>query len=75
MSDTELIDEFYSELVQKIRSMDDDAIWDIDDVADHLKIKPSTARKKMRAPGGPKPCKFNKDRWPAKRVREWANRV
>ena len=75
MSEAQLIDEFYADLLQKIRSMDDDAIWNIDDVAEHLKLEVSTARKKMRASGAPKPCRFNKDRWPAKRVREWASRV
>lgn len=75
MSERALIDDFYDSLVEKMRKQDDSAIWDINDVADFLRIQPSTARKKMREPGAPKHCKFNKDRWPASRVREWANRV
>ena len=72
---SDVTEEFFEGVAAVIRKQDENAIWDLDDIAEYLKLQPDTVRKKAKQNGFPRPCRFQKNRWPASRIREWANRV
>ena len=68
--------DFIEELREEVSRVDDDAIWDFDDIAEYLKVSRETVKKKASTVKSfPRPLHYMRGRYRAGDIREWALRT